>query len=67
MCYDSIVILYGILDFMLFVIITGAIVAVSCFAGYIFAPESAIASVFIPGELGEFPIQFIKLALWLLI
>ena len=52
--------LYGSLDFMSFGIMTGAIDVVN-FSRYIFAPESAIASVFLLGEFGEFSIQFIKL------
>ena len=67
MCDDSILLPYGTLAVMLFLIITGAIVVVACFARFIFAPVSAIASVFILGELGGFPIQFIKLVLGLLI
>ena len=34
---------------------------VACFAMCIYAPESAIDSVFVLGEFGGFPIQFIKL------
>ena len=49
MCDDSIVIPYGSLVVISFKIITGAIVVVACFARYIFAPESVIASVLLLG------------------
>ena len=67
MCVDSIVIPSGSLDFISFSIITGAIVGVACFARYIFAPESDIASMLLLVGLGGASILFIKLILGLLI
>ena len=52
---------------MLFDIVTGVIVLVYCLDRCIFAPESAISSVFLLREFGGVPIQYIKLILGLLI
>ena len=67
MCEDSIVIPSGSLAVVLFRIITGAVVVVDCFAGCIFAPESAIDNMLFLGGLGGVSIQFIKIILGLLI
>ena len=67
MCEDYIVLLSGSLDNILFGIITGAIVMVTCFDRFIFAPESAIARMLLLGGLGGVLIKFIKLILGLLI
>ena len=66
-CDDSIVLPSGSLTVISFEIMTGAIVVVACFSRCIFAPESASANVFLLGELGGVPIQFVKLNLGLLI
>ena len=66
-CEDSIVLPYGSLSVILFDIITGAIVVVACFARCIFAPESAMAIMFLLLGLGGVSIQFIELILGLLI
>ena len=63
--WASIVISYVSLAVISFDIMTGAIVVVTCFAGCILVPESAIDSVLLLGELGWAPIQFIKLILGL--
>ena len=44
-CDDSIVLLSGSLEVILFEIMTGAIVGVDSFSRLIFAPESAITSL----------------------
>ena len=49
---------------MSFKIKTGAIVVVIFFVRCIFSPDSAIASMFLLGEFGGFPIQFIKLTIY---
>ena len=67
MCDDSIVLPSGSLDVVSFEIITGYIAVVACFSRYIFAPESAIYSMFLLEEFGGVPIHFIKLFLGLLI
>ena len=64
---DSIVLLSGSLAVMVFEIMTGSIVLVAFLVRCIFAPESLIGSVFLLGEFGGVPIQFIKLILGLLI
>ena len=51
-CEDSIVLQPGILAIISFDIITESIVLVVCFARCIFAPESAIVSMLLPGVLG---------------
>ena len=67
MCDESIVIPFGSLAVMSLDIISGVIVVVDSVAGCIFTPESAISSVFLPGEFGGVLIQFIKLILGLLL
>ena len=57
----------GSLAVMSFEIMTGSIVVVACSSRYIFAPESAISSVFLLGGLCGVPIKFIKPILGLLI
>ena len=57
----SIVLQSGILAVISVEIITGAILVVAYFARFIFAPESAIASMLLLGGLGGVSIQFIKL------
>ena len=52
MCEDSIVLPYGSLAVISFDIITGRIFVVACFARFIFAPESAIASMLLLVGLG---------------
>ena len=52
---------------MSFVIMTVAFVGVACLNRFIFEPESAIASVFLLGELGGVLILLIKLGLGVLI
>ena len=54
---------FGSLDFISLSIITGAIVSVACLARCIFAPESAIYSMFVIVGLGGVSIRFIKLIL----
>ena len=66
-CDNSIVIPSGRIDVMSFNIITGDIFGMACFSGCIFAPESAIASVYLLEELGGVPILLMKLILWVLI
>ena len=51
---------------MSFEIITEDIFVVACFYRFIFAPGSAKDSVFLLGEFGGVPIQFIKLIIGLL-
>ena len=53
----------GRIDVMSFNIITGDIFGMACFSGCIFAPESAIASVYLLEELGGVPILLMKLIL----
>ena len=67
LCEDSIVLPYGSIAVVSFVITTGAIVVMDCFAMCIFASESVIASVFLLGELGGVLIKFIKRIVGLLI
>ena len=67
MCEDSIVLPSGIICIISFGIITGSIVVTACFDRYIFAPESEISIMLLPGELGGVPIQLIKIILGLLI
>ena len=67
MCEDSIVLPSSRLAVISFDIITGAFIVVACFGRGIFAPDSGISSVLLLVELCGFPIQFIKLVLWLLI
>ena len=67
MCDESIVITSGSLTVISFEIITWVVVVVDCFDRCIFAPESEISSVLLPGEYVGVPIQFIKLILVLLI
>ena len=67
MCEDSNVIPSISLAVISFDIITGAIVVVACFARCIFAPNYAIASMFLLGRLGGVLIKCIKLILGLLI
>ena len=50
MCEDYVVIPYGSLAVISFDIITGDIVVVDCFARCVFAPESAISSMFLLGK-----------------
>ena len=64
---NSMVIPYVSLVVTLFEIVTGAIFGVALFDIWMFAPESTIASVYFIGELGGFPIIFIKLILGVLI
>ena len=66
-CEDSIVFSSGSLTVISFDIITGGIIVVDCFSRCIFALESAISIILLPGEIGGVPIQFIKLILGLLI
>ena len=66
-CDDSIVLLSGNISVISFEMMTRAIVVVDCFSRCIFAPESAIASMFLLGEFVGVPIQLIKLILMLLI
>ena len=61
MCEDYIVLSSGSLTVILFDIITGDIVVLTCFARCIFTPESVIARVLLLGYLGGISIQFIKL------
>ena len=67
MCEDSILLPSGGISVILFEIITGGIIVVDCFSRCIFALESAISIILLPGEIGGVPIQFIKLILGLLI
>ena len=67
MCDDSIVIPYDSIAVNSFEMITGYISVVACFSRYIFAPESAIYSMFLQEEFGGVPIHFIKLFLGLLL
>ena len=62
-CDDSIVLTSGSLSVMYFEIMTGAIVGVACLDIYMFAPEYAIDSVCLLGELCGVPILPIKLIL----
>ena len=48
-------------------IITGVIVGVVLSSRFMFAPDSSIANVYFLGELGRFPILFIKLILVVLV
>ena len=57
---DSIMLQYGSLSVMSFEIMTGAIVLVACFSRCIFAPDSAISSMFLLGEFGGVPIQLLN-------
>ena len=57
---------YGSLDIMSFGIMTVTIIVVAFFSRCIFAPESAIASVFLLRESGGVPILLVKLVLGLL-
>ena len=67
MCEYSIVLPYGSLYVISFVIIAGDIVVVAFFNRYIFSPESAISSILLQVVLGGLTIQFIKIILGLLI
>ena len=67
MCEYSIVIPSGSLAVISFEIIIGAIVVVACFARFVFAPESVIASMLLLRVLGGLLIQFIRLIWGLLI
>ena len=67
MCDESIVLPSGSLAVMSFEIMTGSNVLVACFSGWIFAPGSATAGVFLLVEFGGITIQYIKLILRLLI
>ena len=66
-CEDSIFLPSDNLAFMSFDIMDGDIFGVPCFYRCIFAPESAISSVYLPGELVGIPILFNKLIFGLLI
>ena len=57
----------GSLAVVLFYNMPGDIIDVASFSGWIFAPESAISSVYFLGELGGVPIILIKLILGVLI
>ena len=59
-CDDFIVIPYGSIAAMSFLIMTGAIVVVDYFARCTLAPDSMIASVFLLGEFGGVPIWVIN-------
>ena len=58
---DSIVLPSVSLAVISFGIITGAIVVVACFTGYIFVPESTMSSMLLIEGLGGVSIQYIKL------
>ena len=64
---DSIVLPSDSLFVISFENMTWDIVGVGCFDKYMFAPESAIASVYLLRELGWVPVLLIKLILGVLI